>query len=218
MARPSAFAFWLGIATLACVAMPCAGDVTVEQKPIVIEHKTFDPAHRPPEMPPLKPGEAAVTESLFDCAADLTYKVVDRTPTNDGCTTTLRVQSVHLTLSLKVLLWLPAPTPAKLAAHEEGHKQIDQRIYDEAKPLADQAAKSIDGQILSASAVDCTTAENKAAQSAAEGVCKRYLQSVGQRTERINQEYDKITVHGTKASPAEAKAVEQAFDREHPKT
>ena len=65
----------------------CFGEVTIEQKPAVIERKSFDPAHRPPEMPPLKPGEAAVTESQFDCAADLTYKVVDRNQTSDGCKT-----------------------------------------------------------------------------------------------------------------------------------
>ena len=185
---------------------------------MVVERKTFDPAHRPPEMPPLKAGEAAVTESRFDCAADLSYKVVERTPTANGCTASVRVQSVHLTLTLQVLVWLPTSAPAKLAAHEEGHKQIDQRIYDEARSVAEKEGAALDGQLINASAADCVAAENKATQSAAEDVCRRYLKAVGQRTERINQQYDEVTSHGTKATPSENKAVEQAFacEREKP--
>ena len=210
-------AFFILLANFTCAVSPCFGEVTVEQKPVVVERKSFDPAHRPAEMPPLKAGEAAVTESRFDCSADLSYRVTDRNPTAGGCTTTLRVESVHLTLTLKILIWLPTSAPAKLVAHEEGHGRIDQRIYEEAKSLAETEGKSTDGQLISATAADCTAAENKASQSAADEICKRYLQSVGQRTQRINQHYDSITSHGTKHSPAEDKAIEQAFDRErHP--
>ena len=205
------------LAISARAVSPCLGEVTVDQKPVVVERKTFDPAHRPAEMPPLKAGEAAVTESRFDCSADLSYRVTDRMPTANGCTTTMRVQSVHLTLTLKILIWLPTSAPPKLMAHEEGHSRIDQRVYAEAKSQAENEGRSADGQLISASAADCTAAENKATQSAADEICKRYLQSVGQRTQRINQHYDSITSHGTKLSPAEDKAIEQAFDRErHP--
>jgi|SRR5579859_7029337 len=215
MGRQGAVEFCLFVAIAMFPATRCFGDVTIEQKPVVVEHKTFDPAHRPSEMPALKQGEAAVTETRFDCDADLTYKVVDRNPTSAGCTATLRVQSVHLTLILKIIVWLPTSAPAKLAAHEDGHKQIDQRIYEEAKSIAEKEGNLLDGQAVNASAADCATAENKATQSAAEGVCRRYLDAVGRRTERINQLYDDITSHGTKLTPGEDKAVEQAFDCEH---
>jgi len=217
MGRQGAVKFWLGAMIVACMASHSVGDVTIEQKPVVVERKTFDPAHRPPEMPPLKPGEAAVTESRFDCAADLTYRVVDRSAGATGCTTTLRVQSVNVALTLKIVVWLPNSAPAKLTAHEDGHKQIDQRIYDQAKNLAEQEGKSVDGQLINGSAADCAAAENKASQSAAEGICRRYLDAVGRRTEKINHAYDEITSHGTKLSPAEDKAVEQAFDCERQK-
>jgi hypothetical protein len=208
-------AFFPLLAVITSVVSPCPGEVTVDQKPVVIERKTFDPAHRPAEMPPLKAGEAAVTESRFDCSADLSYRVTDRNPTAAGCTTTLRVESVHLTLTLKILIWLPTSAPPKLVAHEDGHSRIDQRIYEEAKTLAESEGKSTDGQLISASAADCTAAENKATQSAADEICKRYLQAVGQRTQRVNQHYDSITSHGTKLAPAEDKAIQQAFDHEH---
>jgi hypothetical protein len=215
--RPAWNAFFTFLPIFASAVSPCLGDVTVEQKPVVVERRTFDPVHRPAEMPPLKAGEAAVTESRFDCSADLSYRVSDRNPTAGGCTTTLRVESVHLTLTLKILIWLPTSAPQKLVAHEEGHSRIDQRIYEEAKTLAETEGRSTDGQLISASAADCTAAENKATQSAADEICKRYLQAVGQRTQRINQHYDSITSHGTKPLPAEDKAIEQAFDRErHP--
>jgi hypothetical protein len=217
MGRQGGAKFCAGVMALAGATAWCAGEVTVDKKPVVVERKTFDSAHRPAEMPPLDAGEAAVTESRFDCAAELTYKVIDRNPTNSGCTTTLRVQSVHLTITLKVVVWLPVSAPNQLTAHEEGHKQIDQRIYDEAKSIAEGEGKLIDGRVVDATAADCAAAENKATQSAAENVCKRYLKSVGQMAERINQRYDDLTSHGTRISPAPEKAVEQAFECERPK-
>jgi hypothetical protein len=195
---------------------PSAAEVTIEQKPVVVEQRIFDSAHRPGEMPPLKPGEAAVTESHFVCDTDLSYKVLDRTPGEAGCTTSVRIQSVHMTLSLRILIWLPTAAPPKLVAHEQGHQHIDQRIYKEARQIAETEAKLLDGQVKTTSAADCAAAEKKATQSAAEELGKRYLQAVGHRAELINGRYDEITLHGTKTAPAEDKAIEQAFDCERP--
>ena len=84
------------LATALTAAVPIThADVTVEQKPVEIERKTFDPNHRPPEMPALKPGEAAVTESRFDCDADISYKIIERKTGDETCAVSLRVQAVH---------------------------------------------------------------------------------------------------------------------------
>jgi hypothetical protein len=105
-----------------------------------------------------------------------------------------------------------------LAAHEDGHKQIDQRVFDQARSVAEREAAVLDGQLINATAADCAAAVNKATQSAAENVCKRYLESVGHTADRINRRYDEITSHGTKNSPAPDKAVGQALDCERQPT
>jgi hypothetical protein len=204
---------WFGfVASMWTTALPPASaDVTIDQKAAVVERKTFDPDHRPPEMPALKPGEAAVTESQFDCDADISYKIIERKSADETCTVSLRVQMVHVTLALKVLVWLPQSVPAKLAAHEEGHRRIDQRVYEEAQSELEKEARLLDGQTLRASAADCETAARQATQSAANAFCQQYLQLVAKRVGRVSDQYDKITAHGTKVIQAEEDAITQAF-------
>jgi len=186
-------------------------DVAVERNSVVVERRTFDPAQRPTTMPALRPGEAAVTESQFDCAADLTYKIIERRSDDTSCSVAVKVQAVRVTLSLKVTIWIPAGAPAKLMAHEEGHRQIDERIYEEAVNTAKDGARVLDGQVLRATAADCASAEQNATQSAADEFCRNYLREIGRRAGRISDEYDKLTAHGTKSPPAEDAAIRDAF-------
>ncbi len=101
--------------------------------------------------------------------------------------------------------------PQKLAAHEEGHCRIDQHVYDEAKIQLEKDAHALEGQILRASAADCDLAAHQATQSAADAYCKQYLQYVAKRVSRVNDEYDRITAHGTKANPTEDEAIKQSL-------
>jgi hypothetical protein len=205
--RALIWAFFIGFASVAARAQ-----VTVEKRPPVIERKTFDPAKRPSDMPELKAGEAAVTESRFDCTAQLTYKVTERKTTDTNCSVLLRVLAVQVTLSAKVVVWLPASAPGQLAAHEEGHRQIDQRVYDEAIGEVEKRAKLLEGQTLHASAADCDVAEKKATQAAADAFCDDYLKMIGNRSGRVNDAYDKITAHGIKSEPSPELAVSKAFE------
>src|SRR5215210_6408233 len=60
------------VALLVALGAPAAyAAVSVQKKPAVVERKTFDPNNKPAEMPPLNPGELAVTSSQFDCAAEV---------------------------------------------------------------------------------------------------------------------------------------------------
>jgi len=110
-----------------------------------------------------------------------------------------------------VTMWLPTGAPAKLLAHEEGHRRIDQRVYEDAVKPARAAAHGLEGQVLRASAADCTSAEQIATQSAADEFCRNYLREIGRRAARVSDEYDRLTAHGTKSAPAEDAAIRDAF-------
>jgi len=186
-------------------------DVTVSKKPPVVEQKTFDPAHPPTDMPPLKDDEAALTEARFDCAMNLTYVVTERKPAAERCTTVLQVRGVTITLQLKIVIWLPDKVPAKLTAHEEGHRQIDERVYEDAERVARDLAARLDGQSLSGEGVDCAAAEAAVTRAAADQFCKVYLKQIAGEAGRVGDAYDQITAHGTRSQPSEPEAIHQAF-------
>lgn len=208
---------WLGVIAI-IAASNCAtvvADVTVDKKPPVVMRRPFDPAHPPAEMPPMQPGEAAVTQSQFDCSINLTYTVIGRKTTATGqCTTSLQVKGVAVNLELKTTVWLPTAAPAKLAAHEEGHRQIDERIYADADKAAREIGTALDGEVLEGEGADCAAAESSATRSAADRLCRDYLRRVAGRAGRVGEIYDQITAHGTRAKPAEREAIQQAFARE----
>lgn len=185
--------------------------VTIDRTPATIERRSFDPAHRPADIPPLTPGEAAVTQSQFDCSADVDYKVTDRKSDDVGCTTTVRVQGMKLTLRLRIIIWLPSAAPSALIDHEEGHRQIAVQVYEKGDELAAQIAGKINGLSFTKSAADCPAAEQRAAEQAADEFCHEYLAAIGRRASRVNDAYDRITSHGTRSEPPPQEAIRQAF-------
>jgi hypothetical protein len=188
-------------------------EVTVDRRPTIVERRTFDPAHPPAAMPPLRGNEAAVTESKFDCRVGMDYRAVDRQRQSDGCKATLQVRGVHVELQLKVILWLPEHAPAKLVAHEEGHRRIAERVYEHAEQTARAIANPIDGTRVIGEGADCDAAEKQATDSAAERFCKEYLRRTATAAGRVGDLYDDLTAHGTRAEPTEDEAIRQAFGK-----
>ena len=196
------------------VFVPSArAEVTIIRKPAVVEHRTFDPAHRPAEMPPLKGAEAAVTESKFDCQVAMTYQVVGHQRTSDGCRTTLRVQDIHATIQLNVIIWLPNGAGAKLSAHEECHRRIAEQVYCYASDVARSVARELSGKKVVATAGDCGAADKKAGDVSAHQFCDGYLKGTFEVARQVGDAYDDLTAHGTRLEPAEDEAIRQAFQK-----
>ena len=189
-------------------------EVTVDRTPAIVTRNTFDPAHPPSEMPPLSPGEAAVTQSRFDCDVETTYAVTSSREHDARCDASVRVKSIHLSLHLNVTIWLPQNAPAKLAAHEEGHRLIAEEIYLDAEKIARWIAAPTDGKTLAGVGDDCPAAEKAAVQSAIDSICQNYLDRTGKRTSAVGDIYDEMTAHGTRQDPGEQEAIREAFAKE----
>lgn len=203
------------ILALGAIVAPavCRAEVTVDRHPTIVERRTFDPAHRPADMPSLRGNEAAVTESKFDCKVAVDYRTIDTQRKPDGCKTTLQVRGVHIELQLKVILWVPEHAPAKLESHEEGHRRIAERVYEHAEQTARAIAKPVDGTRVTGEGADCDAAEKQATDSAAERFCKEYLRRTATAAGRVGDLYDDLTAHGTRAEPTEDEAIRQAFEK-----
>lgn len=189
------------------------GDVKIDRKPMVVERRTFDPAHPPADMPPLKGNEAAVTESKFDCRVAMHYELVGHKQTVDGCVTTLRVKQVEATVKLDVIIWLPTGATAKLRAHEEGHRQIAEQIYQGAERIGRNAGATLDGKKVTGKGTDCPAADKQATDSSAGQFCHEYLKRTVGVAGQVGETYDELTAHGTRSTPAEDEAIRQAFNQ-----
>jgi hypothetical protein len=211
--RPREWVVAAGIIAWAMLVSPARADVTINRKPAIVEHRMFDPARPPADMPPLKGSEAAVTESKFDCQVAMKYQLAGHKRQLDECTTTLQVQDVQATLQLNVIIWLPTGAGAKLTAHEEGHRRIAEQMYGDAERIARVVAKSMEGKNVVASGSDCAAADKKAMDGSARQFCEEYLKQTFDVARQVGDAYDELTAHGTRAEPAEDEAIRQAFQK-----
>jgi len=184
---------------------PPAAGVTVQTAPVHLERRTFDRKHPPRDMPALHPDEAAVTSSNFSCAAQVSYVT-----TQHGAKREAHIDAVTMNTNLAITIWLPSTgnTP-KLAAHEEGHKQIAQTCYQQADRVARQVGAALVGRQFDLSGLD-ERAAAKVINDAAQDACQQYMRQVGQWSSQVNAKYDELTDHGLNKLD-EQKAVEQAF-------
>jgi hypothetical protein len=129
-----------------------AATVKVVRKPAEVKYHAFDPQNRPAGMPALKRGEAAICVSEFGASAPVRYTHSTRRQQASGKhLTRITVDDLRLELALTVDVWLPDTASDKLKAHEEGHRRIAERVYDE---VADRAARAAADKLAAADPLD----------------------------------------------------------------
>jgi len=198
-------------------ARPAAAEVKVERKPAVVERKTFDPANHPKEMPELHGGELAVTVSQYDCVIGVSTEMTQRMLPKNRALVTYGVRRMTASLSLKITIWLPENASEKLKAHEEGHREIAERAYQNGEPLARKAANRIDGRRVAGEGDTLDKAEaiaNAKVKGLSDEFTKAYREALVIPANRVQNLYDELTAHGTKADPDEKRAVQLAFEKD----
>src|SRR5918994_1242292 len=94
---------------LAAAASPARAQVEVTRKPPSAVTKTFNPKKPPKEMPPLRPGEAAVCESKFLCQVQVEVEISSAPGERPEC----KVTGIKSELRLDVVIWLPSDSTHK---------------------------------------------------------------------------------------------------------
>jgi hypothetical protein len=188
-------------------------DVIVERTPPDVKTRTFDPRNPPPDMPPLRDGEAAVTESNFSCQTVIAATIIDQQRSSQGCTATVRVTSVKTTITLGITIWLPERGNKKLTAHEDGHRIIDERFYADAEAVARRLSTDMLGQRRAGKGSDCDSAAQTAIREAGDQLCGDYMVAVQRPASRVQELYDEITDHGRNRI-REAAAIQQAMEQQ----
>jgi hypothetical protein len=186
------------------------GQVTIHPTEIVVEHHEFDPKDPPAEMPKLKPNEGSITQTYFWADPKIKAALVEKKANASGCELSMSIQGVDMTVRLQVHVWVPKGAVPKVVKHEEGHVQIAQRYYADAETIAREIAQSFIGKTVTATGADENTASRAALRQAADAISQMYLARTDVIAKKAQDEYDRITAHGTNAIP-EARAIEQAI-------
>ncbi|HWE02468.1 MAG TPA: hypothetical protein VG326_08650 [Tepidisphaeraceae bacterium] len=205
----------------ACLCGPALGFVHVKRDPPVVEHKTFDPANPPPEMPHLNPGEAAVTSSEFHIQAKSEYEVVSRNPGADGVTAVVSVHGITISTQLRVIVYVPVGAGEKLKAHEEGHLKLAEKIYDDYAIVAARAAAAqVDAHRFTGEGPDWQAAAQNAVAQPIRDMGQRYMDMTSKRSSDINDTYDLFTAHGANDKPVDVAMAEALakYEKDHPTT
>ena len=198
---------WLSVLILLPPGLDAATSEQAEivAKPIHVEHRIFNRAHPPRDMPPIKDNEAALCYYQFGCEADCQMESA-RTLFK---LKPARITKVKLTLSLDVTVWLPENDNAKMRAHEEGHREIAETIYRDAPEIARKWGNRAVGITLQSSLKDEAAAQAELKKIQQE-LMAAYMQETAKRCDRAQVYFDSITAHGLN-NLAEKAAVEKAL-------
>jgi hypothetical protein len=191
--------------------------VVIDRRPPTVERVTFDPKHPPADMPKLHPGEAALCQMNFNCQVQLKYEVAEQgTSSRAGvgrASVSARIRRIQMTLTLHNKIYIPRGGNAKIRAHEEGHRIINERVYEDAERIARAAALEVLTQTWRGSGDDAGAAGKAATDEAVRKLCDTYLAGTADKAHRVGQIYDELTDHGRNTRLGEADAIRQAFAR-----
>lgn len=186
--------------------------VQVDRNPPTITRRTFDPSNRPPDMPRLEPGEAAVTNSAFSVASQFEVSILEENRLGGRTVSRVRIERVRVTLNLSITLWLPHDADRELMEHEEGHRLISEHFYRDAREIACELAARMIGQTRRGVGSTPDEARQAAIAQAIDSLSGDYMARTQRPGARVNARFDEITSHGRNQKITVRDAVRQAIE------
>ena len=189
--------------------------ISVERVPATVQRTSFDPKNPGGDMPRMNPREHALTQYDFNCAVNLKYEVTDRAELPGGrVRVTAAVRAIDVRLTLDNRIFLPDNANLPLRSHEEGHREINERVYDETgESIARALAEQVMDKTWTGEGADEDAAGKAATDAAVRELGDGYIADVDGRASRIGDVFDEITQHGRRPVNV-ARAVQLAFDRD----
>lgn len=181
-----------------------ADAISISKQPLTVATHTFEPSAPPPEMPPLGESEQA------ECASDFVSNasVSARSLKLDATHATMTITRVQMTLQLRINIWVPQGVTQHVMDHEDGHRQISERYYENAETIARQVATSYLARQISVSGSDLSGEIDKTLQQLSSQVTAEYSRKVS--PEAVQLRFDHLTDHARNDLSA-AEAVAQAL-------
>jgi hypothetical protein len=197
---------FLTLAIVFLVWAPAAAQVKVTRTPPEVKTHTFQPKKPPAEMPPLSPGEAAVTQSKIACRVKFEIDIT-QVP---GEPPTAKVVGLDATLQLSIAIWLPTRARAKIRAHENGHREISETYYAKAEQAAREIANKFIGRQVELPGVD-PAQTTPIIQRLADEFYEEHLRRIEIPLHKVQENYDRLTDHG-RDKMSEEEAIKHAME------
>jgi hypothetical protein len=181
--------------TTAATTAPARPIVISKDNPVV-DRVMFDHNHQPDGMPKLRPGEAALTRSSYECRAGVRYEEISKKQVGDHWHVVEKIHDVDVETSLTDTIYLPMMAPTLLRAHEEGHREMNEQIYQGGDAVVRAAAQEIMSHTWESDGPTAEGAAKAATDLAVQQMCKTYLAATANRAARLGNIYDRLTDHG----------------------
>jgi hypothetical protein len=182
----------LGAASPASRARAQGPSVAVTREEPVIERREFDSSRPPANMPKLTAPESGVCDTTFQLSAGIGYSVEVVGPTSIN----LWVDKLDITTRQHINIFTVRGAPAKLRAHEEGHREISEHYYRNAVAVVRAAAAPLIGRKFTGNGASRAAAEKDAVNKVQAVLEGAYMLRTRMRSIAANERYDEITEHG----------------------
>ena len=169
--------------------------VTVTVEPPIVERVEFDRRQPPPDMPSTMAERSGVCRNVFEIEASIASSIELLAPT----TVRAYPENFDIITRLEVTIYTAKGSPAKLQAHEEGHRAIGEHYYGGAGAAARAAALSLVGRSFEASGPNRAAAEQAAGELILAALKEAFMQRTHARSAAANARYDAISDHGLNA-------------------
>ena len=187
--------------------------INIHATPATVERITFNPKSPPKDMPPLKGNEAAETQYNFGCEVKLKYEMRQNLSSDGKVDVVATIKELTVTLKLHNRIFIPQNGNAKLRAHEEGHREINERVYKDAESVAREEAQRIVSKTWIASSSTPDAAGKAATDQAVNQLCNSYMKRVAEKASRIGDIYDELTDHGRSMQVTVNEAIAKSIKR-----
>jgi len=162
---------------------------TIIKRPVNFTNRTFDPENPPSDMPQLAPDELAVCDSNFLSDANVGGDAHE----TDSTHAIVTVTTVTVNLQLNVTIWVPASASQHVIEHEQGHREISERFYQDADKLAAKIAAPYLGKKFEISGTDLHGELSRSLQKMGDEITEEYSRELNPNPTQLR--YDAITDH-----------------------
>lgn len=169
--------------------------VRVTREEPVITRTDFDPREPPSDMPPLTPPESGVCKTTFELSAGVSYSAERLT----GGSARIYVDGLEIVTKLRIDIFTARSSPAKLRAHEEGHRAIGEHYYRSSGTIAEDIGRRLIGRSYEGRGADDEAAQRDAFGKVVAELERAYMARVRVPSAAANERFDELTNHGLAA-------------------
>jgi hypothetical protein len=189
-----------------------AQSIQVRVRDATTQRIQFDPNKRPHDMPELKETERAICVSDFGINVRLNFTPTHR-QTAGAWEASIRINDATIDVTLENRIYVPVDASTELRAHEEGHRQISEIVYRDARDAARAEGRRLASRIWKGEGATKADATADAVRKFTDELTSAYLKRVAGKADALHKFYDELTDHGQKLEPAVAEAIRLSIER-----